>query len=148
MDTAAMWGTSLRSHSPHRLALAGTSVGRVVGSSGRAVAVMQCRNRSRAHWSLFSHSVCSPSQPSDAQHVYLSLRQLRWLGFVSCLFYGIVMLKCIFLMSCVAKERIPAEFRRCLRFFTCIGFGTNSYNDFLATLCFKIKGFQYSAKEI
>ena len=131
MESAAVCGTSLRSHSQHGLALGGTQSSGVAGSSGCGVAVMQCRNRSRTHWSPFTQRVCSPSKQTLAKSACFFHRQLLWPGFVSCLFHGIVMAKCIFFMSCIAKQRIPAGQSRCLFFLKCMSFGTTSYNDFL-----------------
>lgn len=116
-------------------------------SSGCGVAVMQCRNRSRTHWSLFTQGVCSPSKQTLTKPASF-YRQLLWPGFVSCLFHGIVMATCIFLMSCIAKERIPVGQRRCLFFLICMIFGTTSYNDFLLPLFklhLKMEGVWYSS---
>lgn len=144
-----MCGTSLRSHSQHSLALGGTHSGRVASSSGCGVAVMQRRNRSRTHWSLFTQRVCSPSKQTLTKSAFFFLyRQALWPGFVSRLFCGIVMAKCIFLMSCIAEETVPVGQRRCLFFLMSMSFGTTSYNDFLLPLfkpCLKLEGVQCSS---
>lgn len=135
-----MCGMSLRSHSQHSLALGGTHSG---SSSGCGVAVMQRRNRSCTHWSLFTYRVCSPSKQTLTESAFF-YRQPHWPGFVSCLFfYGIVMAKCIFLMSCIAEETVPVGQWRCLFFLMCMSFGTTSYNDFLLPVfkpCLKLEG--------
>lgn len=64
-------GTSLRSHSLHGLAPGGPRCGRAASSSGCGVAVMQRRNRSRTHWSLFTQRVCSPSRQTLSKPVCL-----------------------------------------------------------------------------
>lgn len=69
------------------------------------------------------------------------------LGRCHVFFYGIVMAKCIFLMSCIAEETVPVGHWRCLFFLMCMSFGTTSYNDFLLPLfkpCLKLEGVQYS----
>lgn len=94
------------------------------------------------------HTMCLLSIGADTHQVCLFYRQTLWPGFVFCLsFYGIVMVKCIFLMSCIAGETVPVGRWRCLFFLMCMNIGTISSNDFLLALfkpCLKLEGVQYS----
>lgn len=95
------------------------------------------------------HPTCLLSIVADTHQVCLFFffffyRQPLWLGFVSCLFYGIVMAKCIFFMSWIAGGAVPVGQWRCLFFLMCMSFGTASYNDFLLPLfksCLQLDGF-------
>lgn len=64
-----------------------------------SAALTRCRNRSRAHWSLFTSHVCEPSVQTPTQSAFFKIpdKMLRP-GVLVCVFFfhGIVMVKCIF----------------------------------------------------
>lgn len=89
---------SLRSGFRCRLSLCSTQSFRIVKSSSRAAAMMQHRNRSCAHWSLFTQPVCSTSKQTQSLLflTHCSPGTISCQNSFSC---SIIMVECIFLMQ-------------------------------------------------
>lgn len=125
---------SLRSCSQHSLALGGT-----LCQSGQLVRLWcgSDAGQKQKPCTLGSiHPTRLLSIEADTRRVCLSFFSLFFfscsfgLGLCDVFFYGIVMATCIFLMSCIAEERIPVGEWRCLFFLISMSFGTTCYNDF------------------
>lgn len=127
-----MRGMSLRSRSQHSLALGGT-----LWQSGQLVRLW-CGSDAAQKQKPCTLGSIHPTRllsiEADARRVCLSFLFFFpcsfGLGLCDVFFYGIVMATCIFLMSCIAEERIPVGEWRCLFFLISMSFGTTCYNDF------------------
>lgn len=133
-ESAAVCGMSLRSHSqPSWLSWY------TLRRSDHRVQVVVWQwcsaGTEAAHTGVYSPSASALRRSRHSPS--LPILKVRRFGLSLChifFFHSIVMAKCIFLMSCIAEETIPAGPWRCLLFLMCISFGTTFYNDFLLLL--------------
>lgn len=127
-----MCGTSLWSHSTVRLLVL-----HALQQSGQLVRLWcgtDVAQKQKPYTLESIHPTCLLSIGADTRQVCLFVQTRSGLGLFCLSFYGIVMVKCIFLMSCIAGETVPVGRWRCLFFLMCMNIGTISSNDFLLAL--------------